>query len=174
MHARKFNSGIEEYKYFLLNYLLPIIGISYNNNLLEIDDENYHSGTFIRQETNQIIFSAFDRDVFSLQSKQILSNDAIALRRKIIPAFSPCQDLKCLVHLEREILTIHHEENLRHAIQKGVCDWCLGTDNSSFYSLLQILEQWAVQTYEGKKVTFGFIINPNSRASFASETQKTA
>lgn len=173
MHARKFNSGIEEYKYFLLNYLLPIIGISYNNNLLEIDDENHHSGTFIRQETNQIIFSAFDRDVFSLQSKQILSNDAIALGRKIIPAFFSVSRFKMSGSFRARNIDypsdVIHEENLRHAIQKGVCDWCLGTDNSSFYCLLQILEQWAVQTYEGKKVTFGFIINPNSCASFAKD-----
>ena len=61
------------------------------------------------------------------------------------------------------------EENYRMAVQKGVCDWCAGNTNEAFYQLIQILEMWSVQTYEGNKVTFGFIYDPQAESTFGSD-----
>ena len=55
---------------------------------------------------------------------------------------------------------MHRESVYQMAIQRGICDWMVGEEMKPVEKLLALLEKWAVQTYEGKKVTFGFFINP--------------
>ena len=55
------------------------------------------------------------------------------------------------------------------AVQKGICNWIIGTKNDHVEHLFDILERWSVQTYEGKKVTFGFIINPEGVSDFGND-----
>ena len=55
-------------------------------------------------------------------------------------------------------------QNNRLAIQKGVCDW-VSYRNEAFYELLQKFEEWSVRTYEGKKVTYGFIFDPHASST---------
>ena len=40
------------------------------------------------------------------------------------------------------------------------------TSCDAIEKLLKILERWSVQTYEGRKVPFGFIVNPNEKGTF--------
>ena len=61
---------------------------------------------------------------------------------------------------------IQRDANYKMAIQKGICNWIVGTKNDSVEKLFDLLEKWSVQTYEGKKVTFGFVINPEASSSF--------
>lgn len=166
----------EEYKRFVQEYLLPIIGISYNNNLQDVADNgeaHYHqsNGDFIRQENDIVYFSVQNKDVFYLEHRQPLAYDALALARNIIPAFFSVSKYKMTgatnINYTSEIIYL---ENIRLAIQKGICDWCAGNNNQFFYKLLQILEQWSVRTYEGKKVTFGFVLNPKASPAFPNDS----
>ena len=61
---------------------------------------------------------------------------------------------------------IQCKANYKMAIQKGICNWIVGNNNENLEILFEILEKWSVQTYEGKKVTFGFIINPEEKSDF--------
>lgn len=174
----KIKDAISEYQYFLLYYLLPLVGISYDNNLIRIRKQPENTleshGSFIRQTADGIVFSSYNEDVFFLRWKPALSKDCIGLAQNVIHAFfgvskywiSDKQKTIKSIKIEYKTEAIR-EENYKLAIQKGVCDWCAGNvDKQSFYNLLQILEQWSVQTYEGKKVTFGFIYNPKANSSF--------
>lgn len=174
-------NGFEEYKYFLETYLLPIIGISYDNNIQRIPDSGIMAaapaGVYIRQQNNRLLFSAYNEDLFQMEWKPVVSEDNLALAQNIIRAFTSVAHFK--MSDNSRALNIDYatdeirEENYRLAVQKGVCDWCVGGQNDTFYQLLKILEKWSVQTYEGKKVTFGFVFNPRAKSFFSEDEYGT-
>lgn len=171
----KINTAYDEYKYFLTEYLLPLIGIpNNNNNLVDVSTSRKNklekAGPFIRQVNNRIYFSSYTEDVFYLEWKPKLADDSIGLAINVIHAFFSVSkywisDNQQSIKIDYKTNAIR-EENYRLAVQKGVCDWCAGADNEAFYRLIHILEKWSVQTYEGNKVTFGFIYNPRSESHF--------
>lgn len=167
------SNGYDEYKHFIIDYLLPIIGVSFNNNILKTNNSatpSSNTSAYIRQENNYIVFKAFKEDIFLVEHRQPLSEDSLSLAKCILSAFLRVSKYKMngsfrstqFNYASAEI----HEENLKLAVQKGVCDWCAGAENSDFYRLFQLLEQWSVRTYEGKKVTFGFVFDPMATARF--------
>lgn len=155
--------GLKEYRAFIKEFLLPIIGISYNNNLIPTNVKSDNSDE-IRQEGDKVIFSAFGRDVAWISIPYSLPDDIIAVGKSIIGSFFRVSryniSTNSSVKLDYQADDIY-QANIKLAIQKGICDWCAGGNNDQFHRLIHILEQWAVQTYEGKKVTFGFIFNPS-------------
>ena len=172
MKSMKIKNVEEEYKHFLVTYLLPLIGISYNNNLraiLKVQGELPKAASpYIRCTNDRILFSTHDVDMFYLEWKHGLSGDSIALAREVISAFFSVSTYSRPKNLKAVKLRYSEdfirEENYRLAIQKGICDWCAGKKNEKLYALIQALEQWSVQTYEGNKVTFGFIYNPEAKS----------
>lgn len=168
-------NGYDEYKYFLIKYMLPLIGISYNQNLERItSDIKAPCGSYIRKDKNYIYFSTYDEDVFCMEWTPPLTDDNIGLARAVIRSFFDVSKYS-LVKPNKD-KTGHNipyktdavrEENYRLAVQKGVCDWCAGSANEAFYQLIQLMEQWSVQTYEGNHVTFGFVYDPQALSSFS-------
>lgn len=168
------DNAYDEYQYFLSEYLLPLMGITYNQNLVRISEKSKSpSGSFVRQEADRIYFSAHNEDVFFLEWKTQLADDSISLAREVIRAFigvSKYRMSKTPTSLNLDYKTdAVREENYRLAVQKGVCDWCAGRASEEFYHLIQILEQWSVQTYEGNHVTFGFVYDPQAKPCFPSD-----
>ncbi len=172
MNSMKIRNVKEEYKHFLVTYLLPLIGISYNNNLMPIPEVQGElpkaSSSYIRCTNDRIFFSTHDVDMFYLEWNHGLSGDSIAFAREVISAFfgvstySRPKNLKAAkIRYSEDFI---REANYRLAIQKGICDWCAGKKNEKLYALIQALEHWSVQTYEGNKVTFGFIYNPEAKS----------
>lgn len=175
------NGAYDEYKYFLTKYLLPLIGISSNNNLVDVSARRKNTldkaVPFIRQHNNRVYFSSYTEDIFYLEWKPRLADDSIGLAINVIHAFFSVSkywisDNQQSVKIDYKTDAIR-EENYRLAVQKGVCDWCAGAGNEAFYRLIQILEKWSVQTYEGNKVTFGFIYNPRAESHFADDEYGT-
>lgn len=175
---KRFENGKEEFKYFILQYLLPIIGVSHNNNLQDADSASFsNDSSLIRQEKDRIVFSINRQDLFFIEQKMQLTDDVLNLARNIIPAFLSVAQYRMSGSYKSPQMNYPsdeiHEENLKLAVQKGICDWCTGTHNSSFYRLVHILEQWSVQTYEGKKVTFGFVVDPHAKQQFQDDKYGT-
>lgn len=163
--------GVSEYRSFLKNYLLPIIGISYNNNLKPINALPVTGSDEIRQEGDRVVFSAFGRDVAWIEIPYRLPDETLAVGKSIIGSFfhvsryNMFSNQTKLNYASDDI----YSTNVELAIQKGIANWCAGSDNERFHQLLRSLEQWAVKTYEGKKVTFGFIYNPNLVSRFSDD-----
>ena len=174
----KINNAYDEYQYFLQEYLLPLLGISYNKNLEKVASPRTTPprapGTFIRQDNDNVYFSSYATDMFSLEWKVPLAKENIRLAQSVIRAFFGVSKYKFSIgsstsqNFDYKTDAIR-EENYRLAVQKGVCDWCAGTTSEAFYRLIQILEQWSVQTYEGNKVTFGFIYDPKAESGFSND-----
>lgn len=159
------NNARTEYKEFIEKYLLPLLGI-HNNNL-----ENYKGdfkNDFISQDTGYIFFSTTNETLFKLKHVGTLNEDDISLAKNIIIAFFMVSKNK----MNPDGKTHHYysdvqkEYNYTLAVQKGICTWIIGDSNEDVEHLLSILEKWSVQTYEGKKVTLGFVINPFAESSF--------
>lgn len=185
MSSSKMNisNAYDEYQYFLVNYLLPLIGISYNNNLERVSTNQMATPNgfipFIRQDENnhKVYFSSYHEDLFFLKWNSLLAKDSIGLARNVIRAFLDVSKFRITGNsrspkMEYKTDAIR-EENYKLAVQKGICDWCAGTDNEAFYRLIQIMEQWSVQTYEGNKVTFGFVYDPTAKSLFSDDKYGT-
>lgn len=157
-----------EYKYFLGKYLLPLLGISYDNNLVDISGPGT-LGKFIRQSNNIVYFSSYDEDLFSLACSPEIEH-CFGLAQNIIQSFFAVSEYRFSGSRKSKRRNYENEnireENYKLAVQKGVCDWCAGKENHDFYKLLQILENWSVKTYEGNRVTLGFVFDPDAKPVF--------
>lgn len=169
MELSQYKDGFQEYRAFLREYLLPLLGVSHNNNLKSYTAPHPAKSDVIRQEGNQLIFSTYTDDVAILEMPYILPDDVMAVGKNVIQMFFAVSKYYMSeprsTKLDYKANDIY-ELNVKLAVQKGICNWCAGENNRKFHELLQILEQWSVQTYEGKKVTFGFVFNPNAESAF--------
>lgn len=158
-------SAAKEYKEFLQNYLLPLIGINDNN--IEESEGEFKPG-FIVQENDYIFFSTNSETPYKLRCFRKITDDNLKLAKNVIISFflvaEHRMDQKGVSH--KYYSTIHKENNYELAIQKGISTWIIGENNENVEKLLSILERWSVQTYEGKKVTMGFVINPKAKSCF--------
>lgn len=158
-------SAAKEYRDFLQNYLLPLLGIN-DNNIEESEDE-FKPG-FIVQENDYIFFSTNSETPYKLRCYRKLTNDNLNLAKNVIISFflvaEHRMDQKGVSH--KYYSDNHKEKNYELAIEKGICTWIIGENNENVEKLLSILERWSVQTYEGKKVTMGFVINPKAKSCF--------
>ncbi len=156
---------VDEYKHFITTYILPILGIT-NNNLedcTETIDIGNHSN--VRTKNCITVFSAFQHDFFMLKDVDV-SSDNIGLAHNLVEAFTKVSQYRfdgtSKIQIDYSSGGLR-KTNYKYAIQKGICDWCAGTDNVKFYELFEELEKWSVKTYEGKKVTLGFIYDPKAQ-----------
>lgn len=161
--ALDMKNAVEEYRYFLKEYLLPLMGFPRNSvRLFEVHDLDRINTFNITQKGEHVFFLA-DRIPY-FRAKISISDDNLRLARNIIMAFIRVAKYK-LLERGTDIQTEYLSETLQkksyeYAIQHGICSWITGdTRNLAVDRLLGILERWSVQTYEGRKVTFGFVIN---------------
>lgn len=159
------NNSYNEYKYFISEYLLPLLGIP-----SEIEIEKYgkekDDTALVLYQNKYLIFSSHNRNMYRVKVQHDIIDDSIKLVRNIITSFFTISKYR----MDEESTTRinnHYSSNIqletvyRMAVQKGICNWVVGTNSVAVERLFQIIEKWSVQTYEGKKVTFGFVINPD-------------
>lgn len=155
----------KEYRYFLKKYLLPLLGI--HNNNIEQNNDDFKQG-YVVQENNYIYFSTDSETPYKLRHARKISEDNLSLAKNIIISFFQVSEHKMhsggVAH--EYYSSIQKESNYELSIQKGICTWILGKNNEEVEKLFNILEKWSVQTYEGKKVTMGFVINPYAKSNF--------
>lgn len=162
----KETAGTREYKHFIIKYILPLIGIR-DNNLL--DCEGPSDGRLVFQEEDFLFFSTKTEILFKILYKRNLTLDNSALIKCIIRAyfnvckFKPTRVNK--IHNMNYYSDYQQEINYQLAIQNGILEWLIGKKSTKIEKLFSILEKWAVQTYEGRKVSMGFIINPEAKST---------
>lgn len=175
MKLAKNNTALKEYKDFLQKYLFPLLGIPSENNIEDYAEEPEirFCNKLVFQKSGYIYFSNNKEILLKLRYVRELSEDNINLSMNIIQSFFKVSKYKIDVpgaspnHDYYSV--IQQESNYEMAVQKGICNWIVEQNNDKIEELFGILEKWSVQTYEGKKVTFGFIINPDAKSDFNNE-----
>ena len=154
-----------EFRYFITNHLLNLLGI--NNNNIERHSGTFKNG-FIVQEDDYIYFSTNIETPYKLKYVRKLTDDNLNLAKNVIISFFKVSEYKMDQNgtAHQYYSNFQKQTNYELAVQKGICTWIIGKNNEDVEELLNILEKWSVQTYEGKKVTLGFVINPYAASSF--------
>ena len=167
MKINNINRGfLNEYKVFIIEKLLPFLGIEDNN--VEDYDENQRLYTvfftdYISQDHEYLYFGMKNDILFRLKRKQIVDLESIKVSRCILGYFLKVSAYQSQTSSPKKtyLSDIHREKNYDYAIQNGLCEWIIGNnDINKFEQLFGILENWSLKTYEGKKVSFGLVINP--------------
>lgn len=156
-------SFIKEYELFLKEHLFRLLGISH----CELNE------CFIRQDNldcvsdigNRISFSAQGVQLFWIKKDPALTDDNIRLAKVVIDAFFRFCEYRIVDSKKEKNNNLFEKQRqskiYNMAIQVGICNWITGNiPGSKAEELFNVLEQWAVKTYEGRKVTMGFVIDP--------------
>ena len=161
-------NAIKEYKEFISEYILPLLGIHSNNVL---DDDSSPSGAIVYQRGNYLHFSTQETPICKLIYPRSLPKENISLARSIFYSFTAVSQysIKNGDSLYKYFSKTHFDLNKQLAVQKGIANWIVGSNNEKVEQLFNLLEKWSVQTYEGKKVTLGFVINPSEESAFGDE-----
>lgn len=157
----------KEYKDFLQNYLFPLLG----NDRVKLTEVNYtkkHRHFVIEQTDDIIYFFAGNKCYFQTTASLHLekNTDNMAIAKNIVKSFL----MHCSYAYGNNFkpqncytTTIAKEKAWKMAIQEGIARWIFGkSSNETTSKFFDILEKWAVKTYEGKHVTLGFIVNPSA------------
>lgn len=159
---------IAEYENFLTKYLFRLLGISHCK--LTSCSVRRDCPDCIAKRGNRIYFSAQGIQLFWIKKDPALTDDNLRLAKVIIDAFFRFCEYR-IVDAEKGKYNHLFEKQRRSkiynmAIQVGICNWITGDiPGSKAEELFNVLEQWAVKTYEGKNVTMGFVIDPTGISS---------
>ena len=158
----------DEYKYFLQSFLFPLLGND-NVTLEEVCYTETRRHSVIEQQDDTICFYAGRKCYFQTAATLHLekSTDNMAIAKNIVKSF--------LMHCSyaygnnfkqqnRYTTSVAKEKAWKMDIQEGIVRWIFGgSSNDTTAKFFDILEKWAVKTYEGKHVTLGFVVNPSAQ-----------
>lgn len=170
----------EDYEEFLCEYILPLLGIDVDAERTILDRSEIYLGrkeSVIEQEEGKLNFNISEWRVFSVPCSMRISEDDLAVSRRILQSFPDIAQYKMTGSgrfLPQDFPYKTQKKALyRATIQNGIARWLAGDQkNNNLSALFDELETWAVKTYEGKNVTMGFIINPEEESDFAVGNQK--
>jgi len=155
--------GLDEFKAFIKDKLLPILGIkSENPQISDIARQERITMSASRDGKYRVDFSSGKRAVYIDPVPTELTGFIKNMGAEIINAFL---EISCFYVDNNTIRNrypneVTYEKVVDAAIENGICRYIAGSNFESFIRLVSSLETWAVKTYEGKKVSFGFIFDP--------------
>lgn len=159
----------DEYRQFVRGYVLPLLGVPKRNvKFYNAKDEYRCSDVVGKIDNTQLYFSSLERTEFYMDIGRDFTEDHLKLARMlcrsffVVSRFQYKQPTKEQIHYASDL---HRDRAYEMAVQRGICMWSVGEKCDSVEKLLSLLEKWAVQTYEGRKVTFGFVVNPKDTTS---------
>ena len=165
-----FKNAKEEYRYFLENYVFPVIGIPKENNLRPCENANVPMGdkAMVYPSERYVYFTDKDKPIFKIDLYRVLSKENRSVAENILRNFYRISHFKLrssgtAVNIEYQSI-LHLTAYYKLAVQQGICEWVVGGNNDSLNELFDLLEDWSVKTYEGHKVTIGIILNPKEKA----------
>lgn len=179
MTKKRLNPACADYRDFIKEYLLQIIGIPSHENNIRVVDEYIptKSPVFYVSEEKRVYFADYNKALFYVYSSSEIDLDNIKAAINIVQIYFKIARYKfdgagttVYNRYPSDAMRIRSNES---AVQEGICRWIIGSNNPRIAELIHRLENWSVKTYEGKKVTFGFIINPDEQSSFASKEYGT-
>ena len=157
----------EEYRDFILNYLLGLIGVD-KRSVKETDIERIN---FKGQDTKEfeykdgkLFFGCSPYFIISITSDINIDDDDAKILRNIIPSFFNVSKYdrngSLQINYKSELLK---EMSYAYVVQRGICNWIAGDENNTknVEEILKILDVWASKTYEGKHVSYGIVFDPD-------------
>lgn len=169
-----FKNFAEEYKYFVRTHVLPLMGVPNGNicihdsvNAIDIPDEAKSKAVYMDTES-VLYFSSGAVAQFHIKFVRGFSDDAINLADNLCRAFFEVSTFSFASPTKKKMRyasDAYQTQMYQAAVQHGICTWVVGKKCTAVEKLLALMEKWAVQTYEGKNVTFGFVINPTDTSA---------
>lgn len=162
-----------EYKAFVRNYVLPLMGLPRKNRLfIDVPEREmkFHKNCPIvtyNRDLQRLCFTNGKSIIFYTECNDTVTEKACNLAANLCVAFFKISPYHQDSYRKRTSFysNVHREKVSQLAVQRGISTWIVGSENNAVEELLNLMETWAVQTYEGKKVTFGFVITPNPSVS---------
>jgi len=161
------NGRTLEFAYFVFEYFFTIMGIPVSKDIFLREPKNEDISTkliFDQDEDNDLVFAPNNRIAFCFKCRRKLDDSELRLGRRIIEEYLKFSmfrfDVSNRQNTYKSLLVA--QRNYELAIQMGVCDWIFGEqidENNRVGRLISELEKWSVKTYEGRSVTFGFLVN---------------
>lgn len=160
-------SFAEEYEKFVLEYLCPLLGITEGSYTLERLHGESCSRTIMYTDDIPLTFSAGTTSYFRLRGP-IVTDENIRLARNVVDAFLAVSEYsyrKGQGRGQAKFYSGTHRDNVyRKAVERGIHCWIVDySQKESVDKFFDILDTWSVKTYEGKSVTFGFVLQPHRR-----------
>ena len=167
-----------EYKEFIHKYLLQIIGIPSQHK--DAQETIIHSVSmpippsssyvFYISNEKRVYFADYSSVVYYVESKADIDEENINVAVNIVQVFFTISQYshngsKFSTRIRYPSVAMRYRA-YESAVQEGICRWIIGGTNPNTARLVHTLENWSVKTYEGKRVTFAFIINPDESSSF--------
>ena len=174
MEFRSYNR-YTELAFFLFEYLFPLLGIPKKKaEKLEFwSSENSIQSSFIQDEDYTLFIAINHSAVFQFNYDKKIPESDINLAKKIIDVYYSFSKFRWKSNSSRRLNFDYYTENIARknyemTVQTGISNWIIGNitkNENKIYDLLEHLETWAVKTYEGKKVSFGILVNKTESAS---------
>lgn len=161
-----------EYKDFTRDYVLPLMGIPRKpRQFIDVVEEKISMASdshviVLDEALGRLYFTNGKRAFFYIEYEGTLAADTVDLAENLCRAFFSVAPYYSDSFRERMPFysNVHREKIYQLAVQRGISSWVVGGKNDSVEELLSILEKWSVQTYEGKRVTFGFVVSTKGTA----------
>ena len=155
-----------EYKEFVREYVLPLMGLPRKKRqFIDVPEQEMESRkncpiVIYDRVLQRLCFTNGKSTIFYTECNDIVTEKACNLAANLCVAFFKVSPYHQDSYRRRTSFysNVHREKVSQMAIQRGISTWVVGNENGAIEELLNLMEKWAVQTYEGKKVTFGFVI----------------
>lgn len=164
---KKINNFYTMLKRFAYEYILKLIGeASIDEDDIIIIEKPIPIANFkyvyFDDLTKKLVIGINNVPMLEVKLHNDIIDDDISLIRCILPRYCEISLYKTNGRKKNTYISKTNERtNYEYAIQAGICYWIVGDNNKyeKMESLLNILEKWSMKTYEGKKVTYGIVIN---------------
>ena len=155
----------EDYKYFLSNRILPLIGLP-RETIIE-DTINYPNfKEYVIFDNKTLILGIFKDSMFKVKSMIDIDEEDLGLIRYAIKEYIKVSR----VNYDDSGKNSYGSNEMFHfvtdySLQKAIANWVSNSDaaTSNVELLLNELDNWKLKTYEGKSVTFNFKITNSSK-----------
>lgn len=163
----------KDYKEFLRDYVLPLLGLSITDDefITRWSRRTTANKSVIVQNNGQLHFFVSNHLIYSVPCAMQIPEDDLALAKRILQSYPDIAQYK-ITGTSRFLPLEFPYHKLKKAlytatVQNGISSWLAGDKKKDRVGeLFDALETWAVKTYEGKNVTMGFIINPEEESKF--------
>lgn len=161
-----------EFEYILKTYIFKLLGLT-NKNFDNVSNEELKTlicGKIIQYKNEKLYFwpkKSLDYAI-KISINKSYANIDYSIEENVLKTLLKLSHNKELnSDRKNKYNTIEQcKSNYNYAIEMGLCKALIGNEiiSENLYSLISILSSWSKKTYEGKKVSFAFIINRRGKA----------